>query len=89
MKIDLDRIFESDIHVKIIKFFHENQSSIDTPRGIATWIGYKRDDAEKALSELSGCGILNAHPASSTTGYSYTHDEKIIRAVTKHLKRLK
>ncbi|MDD5437070.1 MAG: hypothetical protein PHX20_05955 [Candidatus Omnitrophica bacterium] len=84
--MDINRIFKSDIHIKILKFFHENQASIDTPRGVATWIGEERGKVKTALEDLVNAKILVAHRATSTTGYSYTNDDKIISKVKKLLK---
>ncbi|PIU41296.1 MAG: hypothetical protein COS99_06265 [Candidatus Omnitrophica bacterium CG07_land_8_20_14_0_80_42_15] len=89
MKLDLDKLFKSDVHKRIILFFHENQGSIDTPRGVATWTGYQRNIVKKALTELAKVGVLVAHPVPSTTGYSYTCEESIIKGVDKKLKELK
>ncbi len=77
----------SDLHIKIIKFFHENQSSIDTPRGISTWVREERSKVSKALEDLVKLKILSAHRATSTTGYSYTRDLKIISKIEKLLKK--
>jgi len=85
--MDVDKLFKSDIHRKIIAFFHENQASIDTPRGVATWIGEERSRVISALEDLVKSKILVAHRATSTTGYSYTRDNKIISKVTKLLKK--
>ena len=49
--MDINKIFRSEIHRKIVKFFHENQSSLDTPRGVATWIGEDRSRVKKALED--------------------------------------
>jgi len=83
------KIFTSDIHVKVIKFFHENQASIDTPRGVATWINEERSKVKTALEDLVKAKILIAHRATSTTGYSYTNDDKIISKIDKFLKNIK
>ena len=48
--MDNKKVFSSPIHLKIIKFFHENQSSIDTPRGVATWISEDRAKTKAALA---------------------------------------
>ena len=87
--MDIDKIFRSDIHVKIISFFHENQASIDTPRGVATWIGADRAKAKAALEDLVKAKILVAHRTSSTTGYSYTSDGRLISKIGKLLKNRK
>lgn len=77
----------SNLHIKIIKFFHENQSSIDTPRGVSTWVREERSKVSKALEDLVRLKILSAHRATSTTGYSYTRDPKIISKIEKLLKK--
>ncbi len=73
--------------MKIMKFFHENQASIDTPRGVSTWVREDRAKVKKALEELVGAKILVAHRSTSTTGYSYTRNTKIISKIEKLLKR--
>ena len=84
--MDIDKVFKSDVHIKIVKFFHENQSSIDTPRGVATWIGEDRSKVRTALEDLVKAKVLTAHRATSTTGYSYTRDDKLISSIKKLLK---
>lgn len=84
--MDINKAFKSEPHRKIIKFFHENQACIDTPRGIATWIGEDRDRVEKALEDLVLLHILVVHRSTSTNGYSYTRDEKLISKIDKLLK---
>ena len=87
--MDINKIVESDIHLKVLTFFHENQASIDTPRGVATWIGEERSKVKATLEDLVKARILVAHRATSTTGYSYTSDEKLIAKVGKLLKNRK
>jgi predicted HTH transcriptional regulator len=78
MQMNLKRFFDSELHKKIIRFFYENPASIDTPRGIATWVGSSREEAKKVLDELVKAGILCLTSTSSTSGYSLTQDKKII-----------
>ncbi len=85
----IDDIFRSEIHCKIVAFFHENQASIDTPRGVATWVGEERSKVKLALEDLVKAKILVAHRATSTTGYSYTSDSKLITRIGRILKKLK
>ena len=85
--MDLAKAFRSDVHRKIISFFHENQSSIDTPRGVATWISEDRTKVKKALEDLVVLEVLVAHRSTSTTGYSYTSDSKIISKIKKILNK--
>lgn len=85
--MNLDKAFESTLHRKIIQFFHENQASIDTPKGVATWIGEERSGVKDALEDLVKLEILIPHRATSTTGYGYTRDAKLIKRIEKLLKR--
>jgi len=87
--VGIDDIFRSEIHCKIVAFFHENQASIDTPRGVATWVGEERSKVKLALEDLVKAKILVAHRATSTTGYSYTSDSKLITRIGRILKKLK
>ena len=87
--MDIDKLFDSGINEKIISFFHENQASIDTPRGVATWIGEERAKVKNALENLVRAKILVAHRATSTTGYGYTNDSKLIARIGRVLKKLK
>ena len=87
--MDTGKIFQSEIHAKIITFFHENQASIDTPRGVATWIGEDRAKVKEALEDLVKAKILVAHRTTSTTGYSYTSEDKLISKIAKFLKNRK
>mgnify|MGYP001570995516 CR=1 FL=1 len=84
--MDINKAVKSRIHKKIIAFFHENQASIDTPRGVATWIEEDRAKVKKALEDLVRFDILVADRATSTTGYSYTRDAKVIQKIDKLLK---
>ena len=86
---DTNKTVQSDLHLKIMKFFHENQASIDTPRGVSTWVREDRAKVKKALEELVGMKILVAHRSTSTTGYSYTRNAKIISKIEKLLKKRK
>ena len=87
--VDINKALLSDLHFKIIRFFHENQASIDTPRGISTWVHEERAKVRQALEDLVGLKILNAHRSTSTTGYSYTRNIKIISKIEKLLKKRK
>ena len=65
--MDINDIFRSDMHCKIVAFFHENQGSIDTPRGVATWVGEERAKGISyfvwAMAVISiNLGLLNLLP---------------------------
>ena len=84
--MDINKAMRSRIHRKILAFFHENQASIDTPRGVATWIEEDRAKVKKALEDLVKLEILSADRATSTTGYSYTRNDRMISRIDKLLK---
>ena len=83
------KVWQSELHFKILKFFHENQASIDTPRGVSTWIHEDRNKVKQALEDLVSLKMLAAHRATSTTGYSYTRNKKVISKIEKFLKKRK
>ena len=85
--MNINEALRSTIHVKIIKFFHENQACIDTPRGVSTWIREERTKVKKALEDLVKLKILIAHRATSTTGYSYTQNRALISTINRFLKK--
>ena len=85
--MDLNDALVSKIHRKIIIFFNENQASIDTPRGISTWIREERSIVKNALEDLVALGVLEAYRTTSTTGYGYTTDKKITSKIAKLLKK--
>ena len=64
------RILKSKIYQDILKFFLENEGSVDTPRGIATWINGSLLKVRVALEELAEMNCLKAHRTPSTIGYS-------------------
>jgi hypothetical protein len=85
--MSIDDALRSELHLKVIRFFHENQASIDTPRGVSTWIREDRTRVKHALEDLAKLKILVAHRATSITGYSYTRDAKVIAKIDKFLKK--
>ena len=82
----LRKLLKNPDYAKILRFFHENPSSIDTARGVATWTNTNRKRVETILKKLAEYGILIAHNASSTTGYSYTRNKKNIKRIEELLK---
>ena len=76
----------TQIHLKILRFFLENPGSIDTPRGVSTWIGESLPVVRAVLEQLADGGWLKAHRTSSTVGYSCFSDPKRLAAIRSHLK---
>lgn len=80
-------LLKSGIHQKILVFFLENQGSIDTPRGVSTWINENIKAVRVALEDLAQGGFLKAHRTSSTIGYSCALDKKKLAAVISKFKK--
>jgi len=87
--VDLNSALKSAIHRNIIRFFHENQASVDTSRGIAAWIREDKATVKKALEDLVRLKVLEAHRSATMTGYGYTTDSKLISKLAKELKKKK
>lgn len=79
--MDLEKIINSKINQKILRFFNENPRCIDTSLGISTWTGINQEAIKKALKKLVKDKIIIEHKTSSTQGYSYTNNKTIINAV--------
>ncbi len=79
-------INKSRLYKDIISFFIENPASIDTPRGISTWVKHDRSKVKHVLDKLAESGVLIAHKATSTTGYSFTRNRRIISEIKKALR---
>lgn len=87
--MELNKALKVQIYFKIICFFNENPTSIDTPRGMSAWTGESKQDVKKALLKLAELKIITPHKVSSTTAYSYTRDPKLIKKVNELLKKIK
>ncbi len=75
------------IHRKILTFFVENQGSIDTPRGVSTWVNEGLGPVRAALEDLVKDGFLKAHRTSSTVAYSSALDDKGSKRLSARLKK--
>lgn len=84
----LENVLKKEVYRKVLRFFHENPTSIDTARGVATWTNQDIKKVRGALKKLSNLGLLVAHKVSSTIGYSYTRDKKKISKIGRLLEKL-
>ena len=82
----IDKIFTCQARKKITLFFHQNPNTVDTINGIITWTGLTKKETIKALEELVDLGVLMAHRTSSTVGYAYTTNKKLIARIKKYFK---
>ncbi len=83
----LDKIFKCESRKKIVSFFYQNSTAVDTLRGIVTWTGLSEKEVVKALEELVDSGILIAHRTSGTVGYAYTSDKKLIKDIKNYFQK--
>jgi len=83
----LEKYLDTEINRKIIRFFLENPSSIDTSRGIATWINENADRTEKALYTLANAKILILHKTGLTIAYACTTDKRTISKIRLRLEQ--
>lgn len=86
VKADIHRVMDSPVTRKIISFFHENPSTVDTLEGIAMWIGVDKDKVKESVNELVKLDILIAHKGI-TTGYGYTQDNNMLSNIGVLLKK--
>ena len=82
---DIKKVCKIPLHCEVIAFFHENQQTLDTPRGIAAWLDYDRQEIKQALDCLVKLNILTTHRTGATTAYAYTQDKQIVKQIEKFL----
>ena len=87
--MDISKILKSPINLKLILFYHENLSIVDTAQSIAKWIEQDVSKVEKAIEELVKENILVAHRSPHMVGYGYTQNIEIIRLIDDYLKKRK
>jgi predicted transcriptional regulator len=83
----LKNILKDSLASDILKFFFENQSSIDTARGISAWIHRTREEVIPVLEQLASAGVLEKDSTGSTNGYCYTRKKEIMDIVTRLMER--
>ena len=81
MKEKIKKILKDKLNRDILTFFYQNQSSIDTVSGISVWVSGDREKVKGALERLAQLGILEEDSTSSTKGYSYTRNAKIMKII--------
>ncbi len=76
-----DRKHNKNIKLKIMKFFYENPSTIDSARGVAAWIGEDMDNVKKCLDILEKERVLISHKTNFVTGYSLTSNKNALKKI--------
>lgn len=83
---DLNEILNSHLKIKIMKFFAENPASVESVRGISTWINKDKNEVKKALSELAAEGVIKKYVGATTTGYSFIANRKLCKKIINFIK---
>jgi response regulator of citrate/malate metabolism len=83
------KISKDKVLTKVLRFFHENPTSIDTAENIAKWIGEEKEKVKKALDFLVKVKILNRDVTYTTVGYSYTQDKELMEKIASFLEGVK
>ena len=84
---NLKSLFKTSVFRDIVSFFYENPGSIDTAKGISTWVRKNRTEVVNILNQLVDFGILESLKTTSTTGYSITRNRKILSEIKKIIKK--
>jgi predicted transcriptional regulator len=86
MEQKLKKLLRSKLARDIIRFFHQNQGSIDTVSGVSAWVNKDKKEVKKVLDRLVKEGILEEHSEAGTKGYCYTRDKKVMDRIEKSTK---
>lgn len=81
MKEKLEKILKQELAMEIVRFFYQNQASIDSVGGVSTWVQKSREEVRDALEELVALGVLEKDSTGGTNGYCYTRDKRIMKIV--------
>ncbi|MBD3380007.1 MAG: hypothetical protein GF408_06070 [Candidatus Omnitrophica bacterium] len=81
-KQNLKKLLQQDpVALKILRFFLQNPSSVDSVGGIATWVNAGREEVTSSLGKLTEEGALEEDTSGSMTGYSLTEDEEDLKKI--------
>lgn len=87
MEQALKKILKDKLGSDILRFFYENQSSVDTARGVSAWVHRSREEVLPFLEDLTSIGVLEKDSTGGTNAYCCTHSKEIMDAVTRLLER--
>ncbi|MBN2097255.1 MAG: hypothetical protein JW714_02120 [Candidatus Omnitrophica bacterium] len=80
---ELKKIFNSQLNRRIVAFFHNYPTTVDTAGGISAWLNQNIDEVRAALKYLAEQNILIAHQGPPTTAYGYTQDLELIEQIAR------
>jgi hypothetical protein len=79
---------ESSVCQQIVTFLLENETAMDTVKGIAAWwLDCDEMAAQAALDQLRGCGVVDVRTLSSGSLYGLTRDPNIRTSIRVALMR--
>ncbi|NQS99777.1 MAG: hypothetical protein HQ595_01730 [Candidatus Omnitrophica bacterium] len=85
--VELKKICQSELKLKLVTFFQENPSTVDTSRGIAAWLNLDRKQIKNALDYLVGQKILITHKIGVSLAYCLTQDKKVLDQISNFLQK--
>lgn len=79
---------DSSVCRQIVTFLLENETAMDTVKGIAAWwLGCDDMVAQAALDQLTGCGVVDVRTLISGSLYGLTRDPNIRTSIRVALMR--
>ena len=79
---------ESSVCRQIVTFLLENETAMDTVKGIAAWwLGCDEMAAQAALDQLTGCGVVEGRTLISGSLYGLTRNPNIRTSIRVALMR--
>ena len=79
---------ESSVCQQIVTFLLENETAMDTVKGVAAWwLGCDEIAAQAALDQLTACGVVNVRTQISGSLYELTRDPNIRTSIRVALMR--
>ena len=79
---------ESSVCQQIVTFLLENETAMDTVKGVAAWwLGCDEIAAQAALDQLTVCGVVNVRTLISGSLYGLTRDPNIRTSIRVALMR--
>jgi predicted transcriptional regulator len=89
LKDIFDKIKKNSVYLKLLKFYHNNPSCLDTLENISYWIDEEKSKVFEGLEFLESYGFLIKHKTEAAEGYGYTQNEKLIAKIGRFLNEFK
>lgn len=88
MKNAVEKILKDKLAKKILTFFYQNQTSIDSIGGVSAWVHSDRETVRSWIEKLVKLRVLEKDSTGSIEGYCYTRDKKVMKTIEGLLKNV-